>query len=223
MIKIFMHAFSLLVLLLYNLLAIAGSINPNAVSAYIAIDKQHNYPRDSVVFIGSSSIKRWNTLAQDMYPMPIIQRGFNAAKLVDINQFLAQLVIPHNPKQVVIFAGVNDLAIAPVVTANEVFASFLQFVDIIHTQLQDCIIYFIAISPAPARWGIWPDAQEVNQKVKDYATQQQKVVFIETEFAFLNKNNKPRIPLFAKDGIHLNEDGYAIWKQLVSAAIAKPL
>ncbi len=84
-------------------------------------------------------------------------------------------------------------------------------------------IYFIAISPAPARWNLWQDAKEVNHRIKEYAKQHHQVVFIETDFYFLNENKKPVISLFAKDGIHLNNDGYAIWKKLVSATIIKPL
>jgi predicted HTH domain antitoxin len=52
--------------------------------------------------------------------------------------------------------------------------------------------------------------QKVNHRIKEYPKQHQQVIFIDTDFAFLNTNKELVLSLFAKDGIYLNNDGYAI-------------
>ena len=43
-------------------------------------DRKMNFPDNAVLFVGSSSIRLWETLAEDMHPTPVIQRGFGGAK-----------------------------------------------------------------------------------------------------------------------------------------------
>src|SRR3981189_2596833 len=64
----------------------------------------------SIVFTGSSSIARWETLAEEMKPLDVINRGFGGSQYSDLNQFAKRIVIAYPPRAVVIYEGDNDLA-----------------------------------------------------------------------------------------------------------------
>ena len=45
------------------------------------LDSVETYPANAVLFAGSSSIRLWSTLAGDMAPYPVIQRGYGGCKV----------------------------------------------------------------------------------------------------------------------------------------------
>lgn len=72
---------------------IVGSIksargDPQAWEASIrrfeAQDRRQAPPPDMIVFTGSSSFTLWSTLAQDMAPLPVLNRGFGGARMQDV-------------------------------------------------------------------------------------------------------------------------------------------
>lgn len=48
------------------------------------LDRTESYPNDAILFAGSSSIRLWSTLADDMAPYSVIQRGFGGSELSDL-------------------------------------------------------------------------------------------------------------------------------------------
>jgi len=44
-------------------------------------DKENDFHSEAILFTGSSSIKMWKTLEQDMAPMQVINRGFGGSTL----------------------------------------------------------------------------------------------------------------------------------------------
>jgi hypothetical protein len=43
------------------------------IQKFEALDQQENYPDNSIIFAGSSSIRLWETMQKDMSPCPVIQ------------------------------------------------------------------------------------------------------------------------------------------------------
>jgi hypothetical protein len=58
-----------------------------------------------VVFAGSSTIRFWNGLEEDMAPLPTVQRGFGGAKINDVIRYLDRLIARHEPSMVVLYIG----------------------------------------------------------------------------------------------------------------------
>ena len=44
------------------------------IEAFEKLDATIQYPDEAILFIGSSSIRLWKTLEEDMAPYPVIQR-----------------------------------------------------------------------------------------------------------------------------------------------------
>ena len=70
------------------------------ISAYERGDATNPSPKNGVVFIGSSTIARWKTLAQDFPNLPVLNRGFGGSEIVDATHFAGRIVFPYQPKLV---------------------------------------------------------------------------------------------------------------------------
>lgn len=45
------------------------------IAAFEAADRERPPPERPIVFVGSSSIRLWDTLAEDVAPLPVLNRG----------------------------------------------------------------------------------------------------------------------------------------------------
>jgi hypothetical protein len=52
----------------------------------------------------------WRTLADDMKPLDVINRGFGGSQIAQVNHYVARIVINYRPRAVVLYAGENDLS-----------------------------------------------------------------------------------------------------------------
>jgi hypothetical protein len=68
------------------------------ISAFEAQDKGQPAPKGALLFIGSSTIVRWKTLAQDYPEHKSINRGFGGSQIVDSTQFADRVIIPYAPR-----------------------------------------------------------------------------------------------------------------------------
>jgi len=184
-----------------------------------------NYLSDVVVFLGSSSIRKWSTLAQDMAPIPVVNHGFGGSKINDSTYYLDRLVFPFQPRAVVLFAGTNDIngIEGSSKTGQQVYGGFVRFVEAVRATDPALPIYYISITPTPSRWKIWSDALEANQLIASYAETQTGVTFVDTTDQLLGADGLPNKDLFQWDNLHLNADGYAIWTSIIKPILIEDL
>ena len=71
------------------------------------LDNYEKYSNDALLFIGSSSIRRWISIKKDMAPYETIKRGYGGAHYSDIIHFSKRLVKNHKTKAILIFVA-ND-------------------------------------------------------------------------------------------------------------------
>ena len=189
------------------------------IAAFEVEDQLTPPAEGSIVFVGSSSIRLWSTLAEDMDPMPVIQRGFGGSKLFDAIYYVDRIITPYKPKMLVVFSGTNDIAGNNPKQAEEVTALYEQFVDRVHSNLSDLPIYFIAISPTRSRWEHKEIVFETNRLVAEMASTDDRLFFIDTASALLDESGEPNDALFQGDQLHLNEEGYAVWTSIIKPVL----
>ena len=63
--------------------------------------------KDYLLFIGSSSIVRWETIKKDMYPYKVIRNGYGGAHYYDLIHFIERICKGHE-KAKAIFKWVQD-------------------------------------------------------------------------------------------------------------------
>jgi lysophospholipase L1-like esterase len=183
------------------------------IAAFEAADKTNPPPSQPIVFVGSSSIRLWKSLAQDFSGLKVLNRGFGGSQLADSAHFADRIVLPYRPRTVVLYAGDNDIAAG--VSPEQVRDDFASFVKTVRHQLPDTRIAFISIKPSPSRWKLVEKIRSANQLIEDYCRKGDRLVYIDVFTAMLGDDGRPRDELFVQDRLHMNEKGYAIWTRRV--------
>jgi lysophospholipase L1-like esterase len=185
-----------------------------AIDKFTQADATNPPPRDAVVFIGSSSIVRWTTLAQDFPAVTVINRGFGGSELEDSAHYVDRIVSPYQPRIVVLYAGENDLNAGK--TPEKVLFDFKHFVASIHKALPDARVVFIAIKPSPSRWKIKEQVVRANALIAAECARDQRLAFADIYTPMLDAKGEPRPELFVKDMLHMNAAGYAVWRPVIA-------
>jgi lysophospholipase L1-like esterase len=183
------------------------------ISAYEASDKTNPPPKEALLFIGSSTIRLWKTLAQDFPKVKVINRGFGGSQIVDSTHFAERIIFPYKPSRIFFRAGGNDLAAGK--SAEEVFGDFKDFVAKVHGKLPEAEILFIGWNPTIARWNQVEKEKALNALVKEYVQRNKRLKYIDTYSLPLRADGKPRAELFMPDKLHFNADGYKLLAERV--------
>ena len=189
------------------------------IARFEAADKKQMPQPDGVLFIGSSSIRMWKTLEQDFAGLPVINRGFGGSQIADSNHFAGRIVHPYKPRQIVLYAGDNDVAGGK--SPETVLADFQQFLKTVRAKLPKVRVSFIAIKPSLSRWKLSGKMAMANSLVRDACGKDKRLDYIDIWQPMLDDNGKPRPDLFLGDGLHLNAKGYALWTSIVKPHLAK--
>jgi hypothetical protein len=185
-----------------------------AIDKFTQADATNPPPRDGIVFVGSSSIVRWTTLATDFPGLPLINRGFGGSQLEDSVFYADRIVIPYRPRMVVLYAGDNDLNAGK--TPETVLADFKAFCAKVHAALPQTKIIYIAIKPSPSRWKNKDKVIRANTLITEECAKDKRLVYADIFTPMLNEKGEPRPELFVKDMLHMNEAGYAVWKPVIA-------
>ncbi len=178
------------------------------IAAFEKSDITNPPPKGAVEFIGSSTIRRWTTLAQDFPGVPVYNRGFGGSEIVDSTHFAPRIVFPYAPRMIVFRAGGNDLWAGK--SPEQVLADFQEFVAIVHAKLPATEIVFISWNPTPSRWKQHEQEKELNRLVENFASQTPHLKYIETYDLPLDADGRPRPELFVADQLHFNAAGYKL-------------
>jgi lysophospholipase L1-like esterase len=189
------------------------------ILAFEAADKTNPPPRDAVLFIGSSSIRLWTSLAQAFPGHKVLNRGFGGSELSDSVAFIDRIVTPYKPKLVLLYAGDNDIALGK--SPERIFADFKAFAIKIHAALPDTRIAYIAIKPCPLREKFLDQVKTANHLIQEHTTSDNRLLFVDVFTPMLTKEGRPRADLCLKDRLHPNAQCYELWASLVRPILDK--
>jgi lysophospholipase L1-like esterase len=189
------------------------------IDRLVANDAAHPPPRDAVLFVGSSSIRMWTTLAIDFPGVPVINRGFGGSTIADSTYFADRIIIPYRPRLIVVYAGDNDIAEG--LSPRQVLDDFRAFVARVRGGLPDVAIAYISIKPSIARRALWPRMREANRLIDEWSRTQSRVSFVDVSTRMLDRHGRPRAALFRADGLHMTPAGYAIWVRALDPVLAR--
>ena len=191
-----------------------------SLSDFATADRAHPPGKNGVLFVGSSTIRMWQNMSQDFRQVPVvINRGFGGSTLADCDHYVRELVIQYQPRQVMLYAGDNDLAEGR--TPQQVLESFEHFVNAVRSELPSTQITYISIKPSPARVALADGIRQTNALIAGYLASLPNAQYIDIHTAMLGPNGGTRPELFQADLLHLNETGYALWKSLITPYLIK--
>lgn len=193
----------------------------SSFDAFAAADKLRSPKPGGVVFVGSSSIRLWDGLETQFSEIPVVvKRGFGGSRMLDCTQHLQRLVLPYKPRLVVVYAGDNDLAEGR--SPEDVLASFRGFVEGVQRELPQTRIAYLSIKPSPLREALMPKMRAANALIERYSRGRTLLDYIDIHTPMLGADGRPRAELFAADSLHLNEAGYALWKEVIASHLHLP-
>jgi lysophospholipase L1-like esterase len=184
-------------------------------------DKANPPKPGGIVFTGSSSIVKWTTLAEDMKPLEIINRGFGGSQYTDVDQYTKRIVNVYRPRAVVVYAGDNDLAANSPKTPESVANDVKRFVQIVHSDLPDTWVYVMAIKPSKLRWDQWSQMKAANQMIQDFCKTQHRVQYIDVATPMFAPDGGLPADLFVADGLHPTPKLYAMWTTIIKPILLK--
>ena len=190
------------------------------IAAFEQADAQTPPPKGGIVFVGSSSIRLWKTLAQDFPQHRVLNRGFGGSEIADSVYFADRLVLPCEPRMVVLYAGGNDLNNGR--PPEEVFADFQAFTAKLRAKLPDAEIAYISSAGNPSRWAQVENVRALNGMIAAFIKEQPHMKFINVFTRMLGDDGLPRPEIFVADKLHLNAEGYKLWTEIIRPFLPAP-
>lgn len=201
----------------------SGNINRFAkeIEAFEKEDMKEKYSDKALLFTGSSYIRLWKTIKQDLAPAEIIHRGFGGSRIAEMAYYIPKIAYPHQPKAIYMYTGSNDISgsngdKSPL----QILECYKYIVKVIRIKYPKTPIYYIAISPNEKRWAVWDKIQEANQLIAEFSQTKPELYFIETAKELLGPDGKYQPNLYIDDKLHFNAKGYEIWTNIIQKSIA---
>lgn len=189
-----------------------------AIARFAQADEARPPAPCGFLFVGSSSIRFWKSLATDMAPYRVVNRGLAGSRIADLDYYFDQLVLPYRPRAIVFYGGENDLWAGE--SAQALAGDFQRFLALKTRALGATPVYFISLKPSLKRLGQRAVQAEVNRRIAELAGQRRDLTYVDVVPAMLEPDGSPK-DLFGKDGLHMRPEGYAIWTSVVKPDLAR--
>jgi len=193
----------------------------NDVQEFKEEDRQNGIHKGGILLIGSSSFTRWSNVKTDLAGYPVLNRAFGGSTLPDLVRYFYDVVMPYDPKQVLIYCGENDLASSDTITAATVLGRFQTLFGMLRQNFPRAMISFVSIKPSPVRATIQPKVREANRLIKSFIQKQKSAQFIDVYDAMLTAKGEMREELYVSDRLHMKPEGYLIWIRIIKPYLVR--
>jgi len=190
------------------------------IRAFEESDKASPPAPGQVLFIGSSSVRMWTTLKEDMKPASVLNRGFGGSKTPDVMAVFDRIVLPYKPSVIVYYCGDNDLGMDNT-DSQAVADGFFAFDQRARKEWPGVEVMYIAIKPSVQRWKNWEAMRKTNELVRAYCERTPGATYLDIATPALTSDGKPDPTTFREDGLHLNEKGYGIWAKVIVGPVVE--
>lgn len=184
------------------------------------LDERNGITKGEILFIGSSTFTLWKDV-NDYFPgYTIVNRAFGGSKMREVLQYFETLVKPYEPKQVIVYEGDNDLSWAEY-SVDEYMKDMRCFVRMVQVNFPKAKIAIVSIKPSPSKSANTLNKfRDANSRLKEFCFQN-NIDFINTHDAMLNEDGSIKKEIFKSDMLHMNSDGYNIWKEVILPYLVK--
>ncbi len=173
---------------------------------------ESSLPVGGIVFTGSSSIRRWDTLAKDFPDVALANRGFGGSQISGLIAYFDRVVVPGNPAQIIIYSGTNDLSSGE--SVEHVLSDFATLCGMIRVALPETKVVLISAAPNPKRWEQREIQRRFNRLAAAYC-ERMGYDFIDVWSPMLGEDGMPSRDIYVEDQLHMNAAGYVIWREII--------
>jgi lysophospholipase L1-like esterase len=190
----------------------------SAIQKFEAADGKTQPPKDAILFVGSSSIVKWETMGKDLAGHATINRGFGGSNFHDLIYYADRVIYPYQPKAVFVYEGDNDISAGD--TPKEVLKSAKKLRKMIAKNLgKDVPVVFISPKPSVARWELKTAYEAANALLRSFSDKKKNTYYVDVWTPALQQNGEVRDDIFIGDNLHLNATGYDIWDAAIKTMV----
>lgn len=176
-----------------------------------------------VLFFGSSSIRLWRTLGEDMAPLRVVNRGYGGAMLRDIHYNYHTVLDDYKPRAFVFYCD-NDLGgFGRDLYPTELFDLYRLLVERLKKDYPKCPIYILSIKFNDSRVAKREEHRLFNAIMADYAAHTEGVTFVDVNTPLLKPDGSVDNGYFEDDLLHVNREGYKIWTSVLKPLLMQEL
>lgn len=190
------------------------------VATFEARDRETPPPTGAIAFIGSSTFTMWKSVATDMAPLPVYNRGFGGSAVQDQIRAAPRILLPHKPAVVVYYCGDNNI-VNEKGDPQAVLKGFKDFHALLRKELPATRIVHVGIKPSIKRKSAWPKAQQANALVREFAASDPLITCVDPASVLLDDKGEIKPGIYTKDDLHLNAEGYVLMTGLIKPAVEK--
>jgi len=218
-----------------NAMRVTTTNFPTSASPYLSLANrwldQHvanPEPSNAVLFVGSSSIRRWESLKMDFSDYNVIQRGMGGSVITDFSQLMNDVVVPYKPRAVVIWSGINDIQVNGS-TADVVVPQVISALQQITNAVPSAKIFYLGMTRNPGNLASTGERTNANARIASFiqtnGNSNLNYVDLPAFFEAIpvtstnDLSNTNNLWYYYVDSLHLNKTGYAIWKKQIRSAL----
>lgn len=172
--------------------------------------------KNAIVFLGDSQVEQceWEELIRPLTASPVINRGITGDQVKGVSDRIGEIT-RHQPSRVFLCVGINDLLFDHSHTDME--RHYYDIIRKLRGSNGETQVFIMSIPP-------------VNNEVRNIGVENMEIMEMNTRLQQIARNFAiPYIDLYnrltdssgnlsriyTKDGIHLDADGYLVWRKLI--------
>lgn len=175
-----------------------------------------------VLFVGSSSIRMWTTLQEDMAPLKVVNRGYGGATVRDLLYNYKDVFSKYKPRKIVFYCD-NDISgwKDADLTVAQTFDIYRAFMEKVNKDYPGVPVYFLSLKFSKSRWELRDKQRMLNILMEEYASLNPNVTYVEVSSSFVDGNGQIIDEYFREDNLHLSKKGYEVWTSKLKPLLLK--
>jgi hypothetical protein len=187
----------------------------NDIAKFDSLNAVEPADTSTLLVTGSSSVRIWNTIHEDLAPYNVMWRGYGGAKMTDFDYYAERIIQEGRMKAIVVFVANDIIGGEGDRTPRELFKLYRALVDKIRDRNPRTPVFWIETTPTPSRWSAIEQVRKANDLIRNYCDRNDDCYFIGTYDAYIDETGLPDSTFFRDDMLHMNPKGYEIWTRRI--------
>lgn len=188
-------------------------------AAFAEADRANPPVKDGILVVGSSIFRQWTNVAEQMAPLPVLNRAFGGSRTSDQLARFDQVVLPYAPKVILYYCGSNDLKMAKADAPDVIFDRFRAFSQRVRTALPGTRIIYVSSTRAPDRVERWEQVDRYNALVLAYCAATPHHTYVDINPALVDADGRPRLDLYKEDKLHFHLSSYDEFARIIKPVL----
>lgn len=175
--------------------------------------------RGALVFAGDSLTQGWSTLEQDFAHLrvKVANRGIGGDTTPNLLHRFKQDVLDLKPRGLVVLIGANDLG--EHTSPADIAINLREMLRRVRERYPRLPVAWCLIMPREPDQGYPERVRELNALIRAMAPKDRRLTIVDTYAPLALPDGSSRPECFQPDRLHLNEAGYAAWRDAVRPVV----